>query len=100
MLVFGRVAGRSTEEFLGSIRRLLGKLGLRCKAKRLLQRLEARRTSERFRPARALQVLETIGTAEARRALGRLAGGAREADLTRAARAALERLNRRAGGKR
>lgn len=49
---------------------------------------------ERLRTVRALEVLERIGTAEARTQLRGLAGGAAEASLTREARAALERLAR------
>jgi WD40 repeat protein len=50
---------------------------------------------ERLREVRAVEVLERIGTPEARQALERLGGGAPEARLTREARAALERLARR-----
>jgi WD40 repeat protein len=50
---------------------------------------------EQVRTLRALQVLESIGTAEAQRLLRTLAEGAPDADLTRAARAALDRLAKR-----
>jgi hypothetical protein len=48
-----------------------------------------------LRRLRGVQVLEEIGTAEARRLLERLARGEAPAILTRQARAALERLPRR-----
>ncbi|HZY89019.1 MAG TPA: sigma-70 family RNA polymerase sigma factor [Gemmataceae bacterium] len=56
----------------------------------LLGRLGA---PERLRAERALEVLERVGTAEARRALGDLAAGAPGAWLTEQARAALRRLD-------
>jgi hypothetical protein len=48
---------------------------------------------------RAVEVLERIGTPEARRLLGELAEGAPEARLTREAKASLERLAGRTAGK-
>jgi RNA polymerase sigma factor (sigma-70 family) len=50
---------------------------------------------EPLRGARAAQVLERVGSPEARQALDRLAGGVASARLTREAKAALERLDRR-----
>ena len=65
---------------------------------RLLAKLEALRklslSPSRLRALRTVEVLEHIGTAEARRQLKRLASGAREARLTQDAKAALERLAR------
>jgi WD40 repeat protein len=52
-------------------------------------------TGEALRQARALEVLERIGTPEARQVLEVLAGGAGEARLTEEARAALDRLTKR-----
>jgi hypothetical protein len=52
---------------------------------------------DRLRVLRAVEVLEYSGTPEAHRLLGDLAQGAPEARLTREAKAALERLARRAG---
>jgi RNA polymerase sigma factor (sigma-70 family) len=52
---------------------------------------------ERLRVLRAVEVLERVGSAEARRVLEALAGGAEGARLTREAAAALRRLGRRAG---
>jgi RNA polymerase sigma factor (sigma-70 family) len=51
-------------------------------------------TAERLRVARALEVLERVGTPKAREVLKALAAGAPEAWLTREARAALGRLDR------
>jgi hypothetical protein len=67
---------------------------------RLLQRaeqIEALPTG--LRAARAVAVLEGIGTPEARTVLGRWADGAPEAVLTRQAREALQRLDRSSGAK-
>jgi hypothetical protein len=63
----------------------------------LLEKLEAvELTGESLRAARAVALLESIASADARRHLQSLAVGLREARLTRAARAALDRLSRRA----
>jgi RNA polymerase sigma factor (sigma-70 family) len=55
----------------------------------LLQKLEG---GERWRPLRAIEVLEAIGTADARQVLESLAQGSPDATLTGEARAALRRL--------
>lgn len=52
---------------------------------------------ERLRTLRALEVLEQVGSPEARALLERLAQGLPEARLTQTAKAALQRLQRRAG---
>ena len=49
---------------------------------------------ERLRQARALEVLEAMGTPEARTLLDELAKGAADAWLTRDAKTALERLGK------
>jgi WD40 repeat protein len=49
----------------------------------------------RRREARAVEVLERVGTPEARELLGRLAGGAKGAWLTREAKSAIERMKKR-----
>jgi hypothetical protein len=64
---------------------------VRQRVRRLLSRLEG---SERWRRARALEVLENIGDSESRRLLTVLAQGAPHASLTMQAQAALERLAR------
>jgi hypothetical protein len=65
----------------------------RGRLKELLARPQ-RWPPERLRVARALEVLERVGTPGAREVLKGLADGARGAWLTREARAALERLGR------
>jgi WD40 repeat protein len=55
------------------------------------------RSPEKLRDLRALEVLEQIGTPEARQLLETMAKGAPEARVTRQAKAALERMDRRAG---
>ena len=59
---------------------------------RLLERLAG---APRLRWLRALEVLEQVGTAPARKVVEALAHGAPEAWLTREARATLRRLARR-----
>jgi hypothetical protein len=64
----------------------------------LLARLdEAAPSGEALRALRAIEVLEHIGTPEASRLLKALADGAPEARLTREAKAALQRLEKRSG---
>jgi hypothetical protein len=71
----------------------------RQRAEKLLTRLERFvMTPEQLRELRALEVLELIGSAEARKVLEGLAKGAPEAMLTKEAGAAAERLRRRQGG--
>ncbi len=66
---------------------------MRRRLEALLAGLEgARFTSERQRLLRAVEVLEYVGTPEARRVLRRVVHDAPEADLARAAEAALRRL--------
>ncbi|MBV9125871.1 MAG: hypothetical protein JO112_21175 [Planctomycetes bacterium] len=70
----------------------------RRRAEGLLDRLsQSRLPPETLRALRAVQVLEHSGTAKAREVLASLARGAPEADLTREARASLERLARPVG---
>jgi hypothetical protein len=57
----------------------------------LLKRLDASNSPELLRGLRAVEVLESFGTPEARQVLQTLAEGAAEARLTREAKAALER---------
>jgi hypothetical protein len=52
-------------------------------------------TPERARALRALEVLERVGDVEAKNAMQKLAEGAGDAELTREAKAALERLAKR-----
>jgi hypothetical protein len=57
-------------------------------------------TGDSIRVVRAVEVLERIGTAEARQVLEAFAKGAPAARLTREAQAALDRLSRRASADR
>jgi hypothetical protein len=68
---------------------------LRRRAERLLDDLSGG-TFEQLYTLRALEVLEHIGSPEARRLLETLGGGVPEARLTQEAKASLERLARRA----
>jgi RNA polymerase sigma factor (sigma-70 family) len=74
-------------------------LEVRLRAERLLHRLQKRMPSgERLQELRAVEMLEHIGTSEARQELERLAKGTPEARLTREAKASLERLAMRPVG--
>jgi RNA polymerase sigma factor (sigma-70 family) len=76
-------------------------LEVQARVKRLLEKLEgAAQSAERLRASRALQALEHMGDPEARRVLARLAGGGAEAWQTREAKAALQRVERRAAAPR
>jgi hypothetical protein len=71
---------------------------LRRRAKALLARIKAATRSlapERLRALRSVEVLERIGTVEARQVLKTLASGAPEAELTRDSKASLDRLTQR-----
>jgi WD40 repeat protein len=71
-------------------------LDVRRRMEELLERLDdPTSVPEHLRALRAVEVLEMIGTPEARRVLRDLAGGAPEALLTQHARAALARLDGR-----
>jgi len=73
-------------------------LEMRRRIEALLEPIEARPLSpEGLRTIRALQVLETIGTPQARRILERLAKGAAGARLTVDAKASLQRLAQHSG---
>jgi dipeptidyl aminopeptidase/acylaminoacyl peptidase len=67
----------------------------RRRLEQLLEHLAEGSSPEWRRSVRALQVLEAVGTPEARRVLGKLAGGLPEDLLTREARESLQRLERR-----
>jgi len=70
---------------------------VRRSVEQLLRELEG---SPLLRPIRALEVLETIGTTQARELLRTLAKGAAEARFTQEAEASLERLEKRSVGRR
>jgi WD40 repeat protein len=87
----------------GHLRRALqGKISLEAR-RRLQGLLERGRigpgTPERRRGLRGIQVLEQLGTSEARKVLEVVAKGADQAGRTREAKAALKRLARRPGGR-
>jgi dipeptidyl aminopeptidase/acylaminoacyl peptidase len=74
-------------------------LEVRQRVERLLEQLQGSVvTPDRLREIRAVEALEHIGTAEARRLLEQLAEGAEGARLTREARASYQRLTRRDAG--
>jgi WD40 repeat protein len=73
-------------------------LEVRRRVESLLDRIVAGTLPpEQLRELRAVEVLELIGTPEAKKVLARLAAGASEARLTREAKSSLQRLERRAG---
>ncbi len=67
-------------------------LEMRQRIQQILSKLEPSGSAERLRELRAIQVLEYVGTAEAREHLLALEKGIPDARLTREAKAALERL--------
>lgn len=69
-------------------------LELRRRVEQLLDDVQPSHSREQMRALRAVEVLEYIGTPEARRLLDTLADGAPEARLTREAKASLARLAR------
>jgi hypothetical protein len=72
-------------------------LEVRQRAQRILDKVQAERLpADQVRVLRALEVLETIGTPEARQVLEALARGALDARLTQEAHAACHRLAARA----
>ncbi|MHB1423675.1 MAG: sigma-70 family RNA polymerase sigma factor [Gemmataceae bacterium] len=81
-----------------TVRQTLGRPGLSLELRRRLEALSASLdeiSGERLRHLRAIEVLEMLGTAEAREMLKALAGGAPEALTTAAARGALKRAEPR-----
>jgi WD40 repeat protein len=71
-----------------------GDLEVKMRLRRILQHVPAWPDPELLRPVRAVEVLERLGTAEARKFLRELSGGNAEARLTREAKAALKRLEK------
>ena len=66
---------------------------VRARTSRLLEKL-ATPSPNLLRGLRAVEALESVGGPEAREVLERIAGGAADSRLTRAAKASLERLGR------
>jgi WD40 repeat protein len=91
--------GDATEPALRKL--LAGKpsFEVRRRAEELLGKLDPARSPEQLRGVRALEVLEGVGTTEAKKVLTELAKGAPEARLTREAKATLERLAKRSMAK-
>jgi hypothetical protein len=90
-------AGEAAELALRQALRKNPPVEARRRLERLLDGLDARATSgDRLRALRAIEVLERVGTPEARAVLRRVADGAPQARLTEAARAAVQRLERQA----
>jgi RNA polymerase sigma factor (sigma-70 family) len=87
--------GESIVETLRSALNKAESAEARRRLKDLLGKIEGPATTDELRQLRAVHALELCGTAEARRLLRALAGGASGARLTRDARAALERLEKR-----
>ncbi len=86
---------RQGEAAEGALRKVLEgrpSLEVRQRVKLLLEKLTG---ANRLRMLRAVEVLEHLDTAESRRFLETLAGGASEARLTQEAKASLRRLTRR-----
>lgn len=85
-----------------ALRRKLAKQSsreVRQRVERLLANIEQQHPPEWLRMMRSLEVLEDIGSPEAKRILETLANGVEGFRLTREARISLDRLNRRALGK-
>jgi RNA polymerase sigma factor (sigma-70 family) len=89
------VLGDQAEPALRDLLKGQPTLEVRQRAEQLLVRI-ATPAGERLRALRAVEVLEHLGDAPARRLLAALAKGAPQARLTREAQQSLERLDRRA----
>jgi RNA polymerase sigma factor (sigma-70 family) len=87
--------GPAAEEALADKLRAGTSLETTKRIAQLLARMKAAPSPEQLREARGVEVLERIGTPEARDQLRDLANGAAGAWLTRLAREAYDRLNRR-----
>ncbi len=102
---------KATEELLvggelveKALRNALRKKPLTVEAKRRIEQVlsvmeDRPKVSEAQRRQAALEVLERIGTGEAKDLVKTLAGGPAEADITKEAKTALERLAQRAGAR-
>jgi HEAT repeat protein len=86
---------QTTEPALRQVLKKQPTLDLRRRVEELLERLDPKISPERLRGQRAVETLEKMCSPESRKALQELAGGASKAQLTQAAKAALERLEKR-----
>jgi WD40 repeat protein len=68
---------------------------LRRRAEEILRKIDPAQSGDAVRGVRAVELLEYVGTPEAKKLLAELAKGAPQARLTEEAKAALERLNKR-----
>jgi hypothetical protein len=80
------------EEELAKAQAAQPELEVRRRIERLLEKRDLLKSPERLQTFRAIEILETIGTAEARGVLQKLADGAAEAQQTKEARASVRRL--------
>ncbi len=69
-------------------------LEMRRRLEALLERLDPARSPERMRELRAVEALESVGSASAKEVLRSLAGGAAKSRLTEEAKAALVRFRK------
>jgi WD40 repeat protein len=90
--------GQEAEELLQKAAKDGPSAEIRARARGILTKLEkgSLDAGPRLRALRALEALETSGTAEARQVIEQLARGRPQAELTREARGALQRLANRA----
>lgn len=89
-----RLLGPAAESALRAAQKNTPSLELRRRIDGLLAKIEAGQlSSEELRAARAIELLERLGTSEARALLDTLAQGAIGAQLTQESRRALKRLN-------
>jgi hypothetical protein len=91
--------GKAGKVMLRGALKLTRSLEVRKQARELLRRMDLV-TPDRLRALRSVEVLETLGTAQARRLLARLASGAAGALETEDAKGALKRLVRSQPSKR
>jgi hypothetical protein len=89
--------GRAAESALNQFLKGNPSAEARKRVEQLLAKIDADPTGEALRALRAIEVLEHIGTPEAYAVVKTLAGGAPEARLTREAKVALQRLEKRSG---
>jgi WD40 repeat protein len=89
------VQGRAAEPALRKALAANPTLEVRRRMENLLDRLDVARCPERLRAWRSLEILEHVGTRQARQLLQAIASGAPEAELTQEAKACLQRLARR-----
>ena len=90
-------AGKAARPALSKAREHPPSLEVRRRVEQILEKIDRRPVPDMVRPLRVLEVIERIGTYEARQILAALAGGKPDAELTLEARAALDRLEKKSG---